>query len=95
MESESFCEENADFSYLDIPRKDYESNECCPNKKCIASFEEVEIYLDYVGFDELVRLMHDMINQKITLENLKTEYFMAMKLIRVKTNKRLNNFNVL
>ena len=80
-ESESFCEENADFSYLHISRKDYES------KECIASFEEVEIYLDYVGFDELVRLVHDLINQKITLENLKTEYFMAMNLIRVKTNK--------
>tara|TARA_R100001082_G_scaffold100121_1_gene69120 strand:- start:5996 stop:6262 length:267 start_codon:yes stop_codon:yes gene_type:complete len=84
MKPESFCEENADFSYLHISKKDYES------KECIASLEEVEIYLDYVGFDELARLLHDIINQKITLENVRTEYFMAMNLLQVKTDKRLN-----
>ena len=56
---------------------------CCSNKECIASTEEIEIYLDYLEFDATVQLVHDILNKRITVEDLKREYHITMDYIHM------------
>ena len=46
--------------------------------------EEVEIYLDYLEFDNTVNLVKNLLNGVMSLVELKREYYMAMDEIHVK-----------